>query len=173
MGGNVGKLPPHFLFLTGFEDNVSQSLEDIVAAELDSLDLDLVELARVGSRARPTLQVRIDRRDGLAVSVEDCGRASRAIEARFDAIDLVGDRYMLEVSSPGVERPLRSAADWRRFVGRRAKVLSDALGGREEVDIVGLVGEAGAEVVIVRNVRGQEQRVPLAGVREARLVFNW
>jgi ribosome maturation factor RimP len=107
------------------------------------------------------------------VTVDDCARASRALEARLDADGSLGERYVLEVSSPGVERPLLKPADWKRFAGRKAKVLSDALGGREEVEIVALEGDAGAEIVVVRDGRGAERRVPLAQVREARLAFHW
>jgi ribosome maturation factor RimP len=80
---------------------------------------------------------------------------------------------VLEVSSPGVERPLRTARDWRRFAGRRAKVLSEELGGREEVEILEILGEPGAEEIVVRTPRGDEKRIPLAGVKEARLAFHW
>jgi ribosome maturation factor RimP len=152
---------------------VNDTLEHLVEDELDRLGLDLVELRRGGSRSRPTLDVRIDRRDGANVSVDDCARASRALESRLDAGDVVGSRYVLEVSSPGVERPLRHVADWRRFSGRKAKVLSDSLGGRVEVEIVGVEGEHGAEAVVVRTPRGDERRLPLAEVREARLAFDW
>jgi ribosome maturation factor RimP len=152
---------------------VNGSLEDVVATTLAGMDLDLVEIRSGGSRSRPTIDVRIERRDGEAVTVDDCARASRAIEARLDAEGTVGERYVLEVSSPGVERPLLKPSDWRRFAGKRAKVLSDALGGREEVEIVALEGDAGNEIVIVRDRRGAERRVPLSQVREARLAFHW
>jgi ribosome maturation factor RimP len=152
---------------------VNELLEDVVSTTLAGMDLDLVEIRRGGSRSRPTIDVRIERRDGEAVTVDDCARASRAIEARLDAAQTVGERYVLEVSSPGVERPLLKPSDWQRFAGKRAKVLSDALGGREEVEIVSLEGEAGNEIVIVRDGRGAERRVPLAQVREARLAFHW
>lgn len=132
-----------------------------------------MELRIGGSRARPTLDVRIDRRDGNAVTVDDCAIASRAIEARLDTEQQMGERYRLEVSSPGVERPLRRAADWRRFAGQRASVLSPALNGREEVEIVGVDGAEGAEVAVVRDARGNEQRISLADVKEARLAFHW
>jgi ribosome maturation factor RimP len=148
-------------------------LESVVVETLDALSFDLVELRTGGTRGRPTIDVRIDRRDGLPVSVDDCARASRALGARLDAQDLVSDRYVLEVSSPGVERPLKRVADWRRFTGRTAKVLSPSLGGRVEVEIVGVEGEPGAEVAVVRTAKGDEQRVPLADVKEARLAFRW
>ena len=152
---------------------MNEALESVVVSELDRLELELVELRVGGSKSRPTLQVRIDRRDGGNVTVDDCAVASRAIEARLDAEHRVGDRYVLEVSSPGVERPLKTVADWRRFVGRRASVLSAALNGREEVEIVRLEGAEGDEVVVVRTNRGTEQRIPLAEVKEARLAFTW
>jgi ribosome maturation factor RimP len=152
---------------------MNDGLEHLVKTTLDEMGLDLVEVRRGGSRSRPTIDVRVERRDGTAVTVDDCARASRALEARLDADGTVGERYVLEVSSPGVERPLLKAADWRRFAGQRAKVLSDALGGREEVEIVALDGDPGAEVVVVRDSRGAERRVPLAQVREARLAFHW
>ena len=152
---------------------MNDTLEALVRATLDEMELDLVEVRRGGSRARPTIDVRIERRDGQAVTVDDCARASRALEARLDADGSLGERYVLEVSSPGVERPLLKPADWKRFAGRRAKVLSEVLGGREEVEIVALEGDAGAEIVVVRDGRGAERRVPLAQVREARLAFHW
>lgn len=152
---------------------MNDSLEDVVATTIADLDLDLVEIRRGGSRSRPTIDVRVERRDGEAVTVDDCARASRAIETRLDAEGTLGERYVLEVSSPGVERPLLKPSDWRRFAGKRAKVLSDALGGREEVEIVALEGDAGNEIVIVRDGRGAERRVPLSQVREARLAFHW
>ena len=152
---------------------MNQELQGIVNQELDALGFELVELRLGGSRSRPTLQVRMDRRDGAKVSIEDCATVSRTLERRLDEGDVVGGRYMLEVSSPGADRPLTTVAHWRRFVGRRAKVLSDELGGREEVEILGVEGESGAEVVVVRNPRGDEQRISLAQVREARLAFHW
>ncbi len=156
---------------------MKQTLEPIVAAELDSLGLELVELRVGGSRSRPVLDVRIDRRDLQKVQVGDCERASRAIEARLEVSPAVIDsRYVLEVSSPGMERPLRIAAEWRRFIGRRANVQSTALaalGGRAEVEIVSVQGEDAGAQVVVRDLKGNEHTLALAGVSEARLAFHW
>jgi len=152
---------------------VKEALEKVVATEVDKVGYDLVELRVGGSRSRPTLDVRIDRRDGQAVTVDDCATVSRAVEARLDAGQEAGERYRLEVSSPGVERLLRDAADWRRFAGSRASVLSPALHGREEVEILGVEDVDGRAVAMVRDARGDEQRIALADVKEARLAFHW
>ena len=153
---------------------VSESIEPILAQELDGLGFDLVELRRGGSKSRPVLEIRIDRRDGEKVTIDDCARASRALEARLEGDALVAEQYVLEVSSPGADRPLKSAADWRRFVGRHATVTCGLLaGGKQEVEILALDGEAGAEVALVRDSKGREVSVPLREVTQARLAFHW
>ncbi len=167
--------PPHFFFLYVPRHDVNDKLQDVVVAELDTLGFDLVELRRGGTRSRPVLDVRIDRRDGGKIAIEDCVRASRAIEAKLDADEtLIAGRYVLEVSSPGAERPLRTPAEWRRFIGRRAKVLAPALGGRVEVDIVAVEEDAGAgDIAVLRDAKGRDYRIPLAEVKEARLAIKW
>ena len=157
---------------------MNETLEDLVASEIKPLGLELFELKVGGSKGRPVVDVRVEREDGEQVTVDNCAAASRAIETRLDADDFGGKRYVLEVSSPGIERPLRNAKDWRRFVGSSAVVTTNVVGdpaGRrtDEVEIAGVDGDAGREVVIVRNERGDERRFPLAAVEKARLAFHW
>jgi ribosome maturation factor RimP len=157
---------------------MNESLETLVATEIKPLGLELFDLKVGGSKGRPVLDVRVERVDGEKVTVDNCAAASRAIETRLDADGLVGGNYVLEVSSPGIERPLRNGTDWRKFVGRTAVVTANVAGdpaGRrtDEVEIAGVEGDAGQEIVIVRNERGDERRFPLAAVEKARLAFHW
>jgi ribosome maturation factor RimP len=150
---------------------MNDELERLVNEELGALGFALVELRRGGTKSRPLIEVRIERAGGETVTIDDCATASRAIEARLDAGDVVSDRYVLQVSSPG-DRPLRGPADWRRFVGRWANVLSPEHGGRFEAEVVAVEGEAGDEVVVLKPEKGEPRRVPLADVKEARLAFR-
>ncbi len=153
---------------------MDEAIEALVIAELTPLGFELVEMRRGGSRARPVLDVRIDRLDGEKVQVGDCATASRAIEARLDAEpQLLSTRYVLEVSSPGMERPLRKAAEWKRFVGRKASVNAPALRGRQELEIIAVQGEAGQERLRLRDAKGDEHEIALADVTDARLAFHW
>lgn len=152
---------------------MNEALEVFVQKEVEGLGYDLVELRVGGTARRPLLDVRIDRRDGEKITIDECALVSRSIEPRLDASGLVGENYVLEVSSPGVERPLRNAADWRRFAGRTAKVLAPSLGGRMEVEVLGVDDSSGVLVTVMRDQRGTEHRIPLTDVREARLVFRW
>ena len=151
---------------------MSDELEHVVVEGLAEVGFDLVELRKGGSRSRPVLEVRIDRRDGEKVTVDDCARASRALEARLESSALVAERYVLQVSSPG-ERPLRTPDEWRRFVGRWANVLAPEFGGRFDA-VIGEVNEMGGEAVVtLRPERGEAKQVPLTAVKEARLAFRF
>ena len=157
---------------------MNETLETLVASKIKPLGLELFELKIGGSKGRPVVDVRVEREDGQQVTVDDCAAASRAIEEKLDADDFGGKKYVLEVSSPGIERPLRNAKDWRRFVGSSAVVTTNVVGdpaGRrtDEVEVAGVEGDAGQETVIVRNERGDERRFPLAAVEKARLAFHW
>jgi ribosome maturation factor RimP len=153
---------------------VDKAVEAIVVDELTLLGYELVELRGGGSKGRPVLDVRIDRLDGQKVQVGDCEKASRAIEARLDAQPtLISSRYVLEVSSPGMERPLRKASDWKRFVGRRASVNAVALHGRQEMEIVAVEGDEGQERLRLRDAKGTDIEIALADVTDARLAFHW
>jgi len=157
---------------------MNETLEALVALEIKPLGLELFDLKLGGSQGRPVLDVRVEREDGEKVTIDNCAAASRAIESRLDTGDFAGRNYVLEVLSPGIERPLRHAKDWARFVGKTAvvtaKVPGDPAGRRtDEVEIVGVEGDPGQEIVIVRNERGDERRFPLSAVEKARLAFHW
>jgi ribosome maturation factor RimP len=170
--------PTFFCFVKSARKKMSTALQDIVVNELEPLGLELFELHSRGTKSRPILDVRIERKDGETVKVEDCARASRAIEAKLDEANIAGTRYVLEVSSPGVERPLRNAGDWKRFIGRDAVVTADSGDhtpelSSKEVRISGVEGEPGTETVVVEDASGMTFRVPLGAIRKARLAFNW
>lgn len=120
---NVGEVPHIFLF--SFRSTVggrreqpgdmNKDLETVVEREVDALGYDVVLLRQGGTRSRPVLELRIDRRDGERVSIGDCVRVSRAVEARLDAesgeaAPFGGRRYELQVSSPGEMRRRREVS---------------------------------------------------------------
>lgn len=153
---------------------MADQLEASVAEILTTLGFDLVEFRQVGAAQRPLLQVRIDLPGSVGeagVSSDDCVRASRALEQVLEERGLVGAQYTLEVSSPGDDRPLRNASDWRRFLGARVKLKHQAVQGTvygiiEEVDDI----SAQRTLVLVRPEDGAEvMELDLAQMREARL----
>lgn len=145
-----------------------------VRARLDALGYELADIRKGGSQGRPLLQVRIDRPGssaGSGITVDDCALVSRALEAWLDEAGILGERYILEVSSPGIERPLKWREHWVKFVGRDVMVR---LAGRGRVRATIVRVPEGADDVVLR-LSGQtdEIAVPLEQARDARLAVDW
>ena len=162
---------PRF-FLDDMDD--SEALLHEIRGRVTALGFELVDLRRRGSAKRGVLQVRIDRPDaqpGEGITVEECSTVSRALEAWLDSGGQLGERYVLEVSSPGIERPIRFREHWERFTGSTVHVrLADR--SRLRATIVGV--QPDADVVTLRPADGSgELTVPLTDVREATLVVDW
>ncbi len=160
---------------------VRDALTQEIERRIEELGFELVDLERVGSRARPIFRAYIDRPDSRpgepGVSLEDCARVSRALEPFLDEREDVAERYVLEVSSPGVERPLVRRRDWERFAGSEVRVKGrEPLAGRGrrlEGVLLGVSGAEGEERVRLRLPDGEEVEVALAEVSGANLVFRW
>ena len=157
-----------------------------IEGRVEALDFEVVDLEWAGSRGRPILRLRVDRVDsipGAGVTVDDCARVSRALEAWLDELEGVPERYVLEVSSPGIERPLTRPRDWSRFRGQRVAVEGrEALVGdrkRVEGELLGPEQDAGSEDpegatrVRIRTETGEELVLSLSEIKKAHLVHDW
>jgi len=159
---------------------MSDQLERDIERRIDELGYELVELERAGSKARPILRIRVDRpgaNETSGVTVEDCTRVSRGLETWLDELPGLSERYTLEVSSPGVERPLTRPGDFERFAGREVLVKTvRKLGNgskRVEGELIGLETRDGEEVVRLRMADNSEIDIARANVARAQLVFRW
>jgi ribosome maturation factor RimP len=157
-----------------------QSLESAIEERIEQLGFELVELERAGSKARPVLRIRVDRPEAgpeEGISVGDCARVSRALEEYLDALPTLPPKYVLEVSSPGVERPLVRPRDFERFVGHDVALRGYApLAGRDrrlEGELLGLVASPSGEAVRIRLTDGEEVEVARADIARANLLFRW
>ena len=157
------------------DETLARELEPRVEA----LGFELVELEQAGSRQRPILRLSIDRPDSKAgepgVSLEDCTVVSRALEPWLDQREGLSDRYVLEVSSPGVERPLVRPRDWERFAGAVVSVRGrDTLAGRArrlEGTLLGLRGDG--QDTIALQIGDEEVEIPLGEIERGNLVYRW
>jgi ribosome maturation factor RimP len=138
---------------------------------LRDLGFELVQV-RLSGGTRRTLQVMADPLDPeRRMTVEDCAEISHAISAVLDVADPIAGAYTLEVSSPGIDRPLVRPGDYARFAGFEAKVETALpIGGRKR--FTGLLeGLEGEEVLLLRQ-EGELVRIPLASVKKAKLTLS-
>ena len=146
-------------------DRIHALVEPVVAA----LDLEVVRVL-IGGGEHPVLQIMLDRADGSAIDVEDCTLASRAISALLDVEDPIDGHYDLEVSSPGIDRPLTRPKDFERFAGFEARIeLARAVDGRRRFrgKLMGLEAEQ-----VRLQTDDQEVALPLAEIAKAKLVLT-
>ena len=149
---------------------VADPLLPAVRRLVTDLGFELVEFRRVGPPQHPSIQVRMDRPDsrpGHGVTAEECARASRALMAYLATEGGLGDRYELQVSSPGVERPVRFPEHWRRSVGRTVKLTARGVAGHPKAVILAVPDDA---TVRLRLPDGAEAVVALDRVKEALLM---
>ena len=158
------------------ENPLARAIEE----QVEAMGLEMVELEQAGNAARPILRLYIDRPDSVpgdgqtGVSLEDCAAVSRALEPALDAREDLSDRYVLEVSSPGVERPLTRPRDYTRFAGQEVALRGKAaLAGRAKRLQGTLVGLRGEERAVLRLEGGEELEIPLSEIDRANLVFRW
>ncbi|TVP57644.1 MAG: ribosome maturation factor RimP [Gemmatimonadales bacterium] len=159
---------------------IAEELEQRVA----QLSLELVEVEWAGSRDRPIIRLRVDRPDskpGDGVTVRDCVRVSRELEPWLDEHPALAERYTLEVSSPGVERPLNRERDFRRFAGEEVvlKLKRPPEGkpsARLEAELEGVEEgseESGRFRVRIRLADGERLVLPRDEIERAHLLFRW
>ncbi len=155
------------------EDTCTQ-VTGIARPILDSLGLELVDMeyGRVGRDA--VLRIFIDKEGG--VMLDDCAEFSRELSLILDVEDIIACNYSLEVSSPGLDRPLKKQADYDRFVGRLVKIRTyqpymDDSGNKRKTFLGKLDGLVDGVVRMTLN-EGQTASIPLDRVAKANLEFE-
>lgn len=133
--------------------------------------LALVRVKMIGGTSDPTLQVMAERPDTRQLTLDDCARLSRRLSDLFDELDPIETAYRLEVSSPGIDRPLTRLADFDDWKGHEARIaLKEPVDGRKQLtgDLIGVEGD---EILIDVKTQGP-MRTTLANVNNAKLLMT-
>lgn len=160
---------------TGLADIAA--LERMIGPEAEALGFALVRVRMTGGRSDPTLQVMAERPDTRQLTIDDCADLSRRISDRLDEAEAAGrdpieEAYRLEVSSPGIDRPLTRRQDYADWAGHEARLtLAEPVEGRKQLtgDLVGIDAD-GLVTIDVR--RHAAMTVPFAKIADAKLLLT-
>jgi ribosome maturation factor RimP len=144
-------------------------IEAMIAPSLEAMGYRIVRIVFTGGR-RPTLQIMAERADEQMMTVDDCATVSHTVSALLDVADPIPTAYQLEVSSPGIDRPLVRREDYERFAGFEAKIemLTPQAGKKRFRGRLLGVEEDAAKL----QVGGEQILLPLSQVARAKLVLT-
>lgn len=147
-------------------------LTTLIEPHAKALGLDLVRVAMFGGKSDPTLQVMAERPETRQLTIEDCAELSRRISDTLDTEDPIEEAYRLEVSSPGIDRPLTRFADYSDWEGFDARLrLTETIMGRKQVD--GTLGGVFEDEIIITTPKTRETlRIPFAAIGSAKLLLT-
>jgi ribosome maturation factor RimP len=151
-------------------------LTALIEPEANALGLALVRVKMFGGQSDPTLQVMAERPDTRQLTIEDCADLSRRISERLDELEAAGrdpidHAYRLEVSSPGIDRPLTRLADFADWQGHEARItLTEKIDGRKQYkgDLAGIDGG----VIAIIDAQGTTHSIAFDRVEDAKLLMT-
>ena len=145
-------------------------LQDLLEPLINQMGFDVVRIITIGN-VNPALQIMIERKDRENIVVDDCAAVSRAVSALMDEKDPIAGRYNLEVSSPGLDRPLTALENFVRFAGFEAKIETDT-----EVEkrkrFKGRILRVDEQDNIILAMDGEEYAIPYDAVAKAKLLLT-
>lgn len=146
------------------------ALTALIEPEADALGLKVVRVAMFGGASDPTLQVMAERPDTRQLLLDDCAALSRRLSEVLDAADPIEHAYRLEVSSPGIDRPLTRLADYADWTGHQARVrVATPIDARKqfEGELAGIEGDT-----VLIAVKNATARLPFADIVQAKLLLT-
>jgi len=146
-------------------------LERLIEPEVKHLGYDLVRVAMIGGTSDPTLQIMAERRDTRQLALADCERISRHLSEMLDLADPIAGAYRLEVSSPGIDRPLTRLKDFEDWAGHEARVsLPEPLDRRKQFSGT-LQGHEGDDIQLL-DKSGKLHSIPFSAIASAKLLLT-
>ena len=150
--------------------DVDSQIRTIAQEVVSGLGFELVDIELTGNRSQQLIRIFIQKPEGILLS--DCVAVSRELGERFDDKNVIENSYRLEISSPGIERPLRKVQDFERYVGHRVRIrLKSKQEGKRR--IVGKIVEVDDNMVRIISKNGQKASFSLADIAKTNLDVDW
>lgn len=159
-------------FIPTTMSEVEDRVAELITGTLEAMGFELVRV-RLGGGTRPVLQIMAERVDGAEMKVDDCAAISHAMSALLDAENSIVRAYTLEVSSPGIDRPLTRLRDFERFAGFEVRIETrEEIAGRRRFKgrLMGVI--EGAEGMISMDMEDELVELPFDVITKANLVLT-
>lgn len=147
---------------------LTERLQQVITPALEDLQAELVELDLVRTSGQVIVRLLVDK-SGAGINLDECALINRRLGDIIEEQGIIADRYVLEVSSPGIDRPLRSKRDFARNPGKLVKLfLREPVNGKIEWD--GIIRNV-SEIEVTVEIEGQLVVIPLSMINKGKLLF--
>lgn len=150
--------------------DVGDQIWTIAQEVVSDLGYELVDIELTGNRSQQVIRVYIEKPEGILLA--DCVAVSRKLGECLDEKDVIDNSYRLEISSPGIERPLRKIQDYERYVGRRVRIRLKG-GRKRQRRIVGKIDGVDENNIRILSKDGETVSFPLTDIAKANLDVDW
>lgn len=152
-----------------FDDTAINSVAEILAPIIDEISIELVDIEFKNEAGGKVLRIYLDKPGGI--TLDDCEKVSRDLSVLLDVNDVIESAYNLEVSSPGLRRPLRKESDFERFAGKKVKIKTKEIIDDRKNFIGNLIGIE--KKVVSVNVDGKLYSLPFESIKKANLELDF
>ena len=148
--------------------DIREDLKNLVSPILAEDDMELVELIFIRRPSGSILRLLVDKKTS-GISLDECARLNERVSTLLDVRDIIKERYILEVSSPGLDRPLKDKNDFLRCIDRRARLfLNEPINGKFELE--GVINKVEDDAVYI-DISNDKVGIPISKIRKAKQVF--
>ncbi len=151
------------------------AITDLIEPECEALGFDLVRVQFISGADEKTLQIMAERPETGQLGIGECAALSRRISQKFDELDPIKDAYRLEVSSPGIDRPLTRAKDYVNWTGHDARInLIEAVAGKKQLRGIlgGLIEDIEKDIIAIDDRKAGRQTTALSNIHSAKLILT-
>jgi ribosome maturation factor RimP len=153
------------------QGTLTKKIERTIAPMAQTMGYDIVRVLMLGAgTSRPTLQIMAERPDGTML-IDDCSRLSQAVSALLDVENLIEEAYVLEVSSPGIDRPLTRLKDFERYTGFETRIeMHTPQDGQRKFK--GILRGIDGDLILLEQENGTTARLPFGELDKAKLILT-
>lgn len=175
----MGKKPTFFIerllfkgIIKKMEGLIIDKIKESMKPLLDDMGLVIVDMQLKKGRGSGFLKILVDKKEG-GITAADCVEANERIGLLLDESNLLEGSYLLEVSSPGIDRPLITKEDFERKKGRSVKIETKELFAENKKDFTGIIAEVEEDGVIVGMDNNRQYKIPFTLIKKAKLKLKW
>lgn len=147
-------------------------IKELVKKHLDNYEFQIVELQLKGGGGSNILRILVDRKSG-GISMAECAKLNEEIGLLLDKSDLLQEKYLLEVSSPGADRPLVTKEDFERKKGKKVRIKTKEALYEEKGKFIGVIVDVEEEAVIIKTENLETKKIPFKLIKTAKIKLKW